>query len=293
MGGKFVKSEASYSFALYGDNQVDAELLSEVIHNFAQLTKQTVNVESPEIYIKLNVTAFRQGSFIVDFSTICEAQNLLTGILPQTVSLAKNVVETIKGFFEVKKFLNGEKPQSIEKTGTSVCIRNNNGQVLNAPEGSIRILENAQIDNLVLNICHDVQSSGSNGFSLSSGSGQSIFSLDDIQSIKKPISSEREIYLKSMTIEAFLPIKKLDIMGNSAWEFRYNDHSIRALMEDENWLQEVQTGKISFKSGDALYAQLEIIMELDENKIPIDGTEKYVVKRVLEHIHDSEQTTLF
>ena len=292
MGGKLVKSEASYSFALLGGSEVDAELLAKAIQDFAQLTKATVNAEDPEAYIKLNVTAFRQGSFIVDFSTVCELQNLFSAV-PQALNMAKTAIETIKGYFELKKFLKGKKPQAVETEGSETHIRRQDGAELVVPKGSARILENAHIDNLTINIGTYVQIHGGEGFSISTEGGRAVFSQEDMQNIKKPVPTEKVTHQRCTEVTAFLPIKKPDILGKSAWEFRYNDRSIRAVMEDEDWLESVRTGKISFRSGDALHARLEVAVSLDETGEPVEDSEKYTVKKVLEHLHDAEQTTLF
>lgn len=293
VGVKLVKSETRFAFKFEGESTVDAMLLSDTIKNFAELTKETLNSDEPEAYIKLNVTAFKSGSFIIDFSTVCEINNLLAS-MPQAVSLAKDVVETIKGFFEIKKFLKGENPGKIDRAGSNIRITNGSGNTLVVPKGSIKILENAKIETLTVNICDGAALKNDSGFSFITESGESIYTKEDIQEIRKPLPmrTEGETILKRTTITVSLPIKKPDILGKSVWEFKFQDHRITAIMEDEKWIDKVREGKVAFKSGDALYVHLEITVELDHEGNPIDGSEKYTVLKVLDHLTNVEQTNL-
>lgn len=70
MGVKLVKSEDVFSFHLDGNSSIDAILLSKIISNIAELTKMAAIYENPDSYLRMNVTAFKNGSFEIDFSTI-------------------------------------------------------------------------------------------------------------------------------------------------------------------------------------------------------------------------------
>lgn len=67
MGVKLVKSEDVFSFHLDGNSSIDAILLSKIISNIAELTKMAAIYENPDSYLRMNVTAFKNGSFEIDF----------------------------------------------------------------------------------------------------------------------------------------------------------------------------------------------------------------------------------
>jgi hypothetical protein len=54
--------------------------------------------------------------------------------------------------------------------------------------------------------------------------------------------------------ELVLLVKKPDYLGNSMWEFRYNDRGIEAKMLDHGWLERFRHGEIVLQPGDALRA---------------------------------------
>lgn len=61
----------------------------------------------------MNVKAFRNGSFEIDFSAIA-----LVGLtfLSDPLTFAESVVAVLKGFLEIKKLLKGVPPKSVEAT---------------------------------------------------------------------------------------------------------------------------------------------------------------------------------
>ena len=103
MGVKLIKSEDYFSFHLDGKNSIDAKILSELIGDIAELTKFAALEENPDAYLKMNVTAFENGSFQINFSAICEfAENLINNVLP-LAEFASITISTVKEFFEIKK----------------------------------------------------------------------------------------------------------------------------------------------------------------------------------------------
>jgi hypothetical protein len=62
---------------------------------------------------------------------------------------------------------------------------------------------------------------------------------DDIEFLltQETIRSENELVLL---------VKKPDYLGNSKWEFRYNDRSIEAKILDQNWLERFRHAQISW-----------------------------------------------
>lgn len=66
-----------------------------------------------------------------------------------------------------------------------------------------------------------------------------------------------------VTVEAILPVKKPDFIGQSKWEMYYSHHPIKAPIEDTEWLVSFQAAKQDLNPGDALKAQLEITTSYD------------------------------
>jgi len=292
MENNLIKSESRYSFHLDGDSEIDAVLLCKSINDMVELTKLAAQINDPETYLKVNVTAFKNGSFQIDFSAICETVETLVQFLPVAASMAPSVVETVKGFFEIKKFLKGHSARSVKDVqADKIEIENQDGRVLVAPKSSGAIMNNVTIDNLTQNISIYVKEHNpEGGFSISTESGSMRCTKKDVENIMKPIPIEEETVCKRYRTEANLAIKKADFIGWSAWEFRLDDRTIKASMEDDDFLEKVHSGQIPIKAGDWIRATLEIYVDLDLLGNPIEDSCRYRLVKVLGDIHTDKGT---
>lgn len=87
---------------------------------------------------------------------------------------------------------------------------------------------------------------------------------------KVQVSSELEEALltrekRQVTVDAILPVKKPDFIGQSKWDLYYSHHPIKAPIEDTDWLASFQAAKQDLNPGDALKAQLEITTSYDHS----------------------------
>lgn len=66
-----------------------------------------------------------------------------------------------------------------------------------------------------------------------------------------------------------LVIKKPDLLGDSQWEFKFNGNTMKAKIEDENWLTKFQNGDFSIQAKDSIECDLRI----ETNDIPESKSE--------------------
>ena len=66
-----------------------------------------------------------------------------------------------------------------------------------------------------------------------------------------------------------LVIKKPDLLGDSQWEFKFNGNTMKAKIEDENWLTKFQNGDFSIQAKDSIECDLRI----ETNDIPASKSE--------------------
>ncbi|MFZ5975179.1 MAG: hypothetical protein ACOYU3_07205 [Bacillota bacterium] len=290
-----IQSQASFGLHLDGENEIDANLLSNTIRDIAELTKIAAKEENFEAYLKINVTAFRNGSFQIDFSTICEVGETLITIIGAASAFALTIVGIVKGYLEIKKLLKGEKPKNtVQIQDSKMEVENNIGQKVIVHKSSVAILTNVTIDQLTMNIANYVQEyNPSGGFTFLTQEGNVICLADDVKNISKPITIAEETLCKRLTVKADLPIKKVDLTGRSTWEFKYQGHVIIAKIHDEEWLAEVNSGNVPIRAGDYIKATLEIYFELDLYERPIPDSGKYNIIKVHGIFHNySEQIKL-
>lgn len=291
-----MKSEAGFSFHLDGNSAIDAGLLSNIIRDMAELTKLAAQEENPGAYLKMNVTAFRNGSFQIDFSTVCEASESLLSSLGAVSTLALTVVGIVKGFFEIKKHLKGDKPKNITATeDNKVIIEAQDGNTICVSKSEAAITNNVQIDQLIVNISNCVVEHNPNGgFTFRTDKEDLWCSSDDVKVISKPMPIEETVNCQRSRYEAILPIKSLDLLGHSQWSFKYNERTIKANVVDDDFIEKIHSGEF-VKAGDCIKATLEIYVDLDILGKPIEGSEKYTVLKVhggIIHSQDYPQMTL-
>lgn len=73
-------------------------------------------------------------------------------------------------------------------------------------------------------------------------------SIEDLLA-KETISEEGELILK---------VKKPDYLGESMWDFRFEDRIIQASVSDKEWLEKFQTRRIDVRPGDAIRGIMKI-----------------------------------
>lgn len=80
--------------------------------------------------------------------------------------------------------------------------------------------------------------------------------------------------------EAILMVKKPDYLGQSMWDVRERDHTIRAKVADEQFLEAFQNRKVDVRPGDALRADLRTSLRLTKEG-EVVGT-RYTILRVID-----------
>lgn len=98
-------------------------------------------------------------------------------------------------------------------------------------------------------------------------------------------ASLRELLVKeSLTNEetAILKVKKPDYLGESMWEFRYQQRSIVAKILDVDWLRDFQDRKTDVRPQDALRVQIRVIVHYGFNGEVVDID--YFILKVIEVI---------
>lgn len=294
MENELIESKAKMSFHLDGESEIDAVLLSSMIADMAELTKLTAKETNPDSYLKMNVTAFKNGSFQIDFSAVCQvAETMFTGTAA-CVGLAATVIGGVKGIFEIKKLLKGSKAKAVEKDDNGyITVEASNGKKITVPSQSGIVMNVVQVDQLVTNISsYAREHNPDGGFSVSDGEKTVYCSSEDVSGMSKPMPIVETSTCQRSRIDATMLIRKAVFEGSSKWGFDLNGKAIEASIEDDEFLLEFQRNG-SVNKGDHIQATLEVYVDLDLQGIPIKGTEKYTVIKVYGGILHSMQQNSF
>ena len=285
-GYNLIRSEQAFSFHLNGDGAVDALLLSEIIQDFANLTKLVAEAEENNIFIRFNVTALENGSFIINFQAVTEIIENLVNNYNKYAAFAGVVVGGVIGIFKIKKFLKGEAPASQTIQDNSVKIEKNDGTVIVVPKVSASVFTDEFVDRYASNISDNtMKANNGKGFSLSYNNGKikeyENFGEEDIPFMCTPINKERIIRISTQTVETYFKIRKPAFVGTAQWQLLWNGITIEAKIEDDEWLTAVQEGRVAITANSIIFAQLKIDNELDEDNNPVNTSPKYSIVKVI------------
>lgn len=112
------------------------------------------------------------------------------------------------------------------------------------------------------------------------------FEIND--EIVKSLTDVTEVQEKQIVI---LMIKKVDLIGASKWQFKYNyapnkTKTINAKIMDQEWLQKWENKEISLKRGDSLVVEVMLERGYDNSSKKI--TENMIITKVLNVINESD-----
>lgn len=294
MENELIESRAKMSFHLDGENEIDASLLSHMISDMADFTQIMAKEVNPDAYLKMNVTAFKNGSFQVDFSAVCQAAQSIFLTVGAAATIAGSVIGAVKGGIELKKLLKGEKPKSIKKLPDGkVEIESKDGDKATVPSASQTVIYNIRADQLITNISGYAKEHNPNGgFTVSDESGAVYCSTDDVMGMSKPSNIVETTTCQRSHTEVDMLIRKAVLEGSSKWGFDYNGRAIDATIEDEDFLLWfMENGTVN--RGDHIRATLDILTDVDPNGVAIKGTEKFTVVQVHGRIlHSMEESKI-
>ena len=117
------------------------------------------------------------------------------------------------------------------------------------------------------------------------------FSAEDIHNVASGSCIEMEYRKQCTQSTEILSIKSLIFRGTAKWQFILHNRTISARIEDEEWLDNVQSGLISIKASDRIKARIETSIDLDSFGFPVPGTEKHTILKVIEMISDNQNIT--
>jgi len=276
---EFIESKSTLSLCLNGDNKVDALTLSNIIKNIAEISDIVASEQNPDAQLSVEVVAFKQGSFEIAIEFIsCVASTLAPIATSVTVyAIGTYMSEIIKGNFEAKKLSKGEKPKKVyEIEDGQVKIEFSSGECIVLPKGSEEIFRNKLLDGLVSDTSSLAQKK--DGFKISTEKNTSNYTKEDLHLMSLPFSHETNMSDKSFVSRPILPIKKADVLGDSAWSFRYESRTINAAMQDEAFMRRIHSGSESITAGDSIEATMLTEITTDDSGLVLKT--KYTVQEV-------------
>jgi len=287
--GNQIVSTDVFSISFDGENEIEASLLGLSISNLAFVINEIVAEDATEPQCKLKVSAFRKGSFEILFALAVISIGQISSLY--STGDALSVIGVLKGIFDVKKLLKGEKPKAVEDDVKEGYVRviSKDGTDISAPLGVKILFSNPVVEMKITQISQAIDTHNpEGGFSLSTGNEIIHYNHSDIEDMSQTIPITEYGPTDTVQVsELTLPILKIALQGDAAWSFRFGTRAIKANIEDRDFLKIVHIGQVSFKAGDKLSVELIITTRFSDEGIPI--RESYSILKVYGHIPASNQ----
>lgn len=87
-------------------------------------------------------------------------------------------------------------------------------------------------------------------------------------------------------IEMILKVRRPDFLGDTLWEFRHGEETIKAKVEDKPWLNKYLNGEVAVLPGDSLKVKLNSVSTYDSNQNLMRT--KYSITKVINIVHKEQ-----
>lgn len=232
---------------------------------------------------KAEVSGFEHGSFITNlvFSVGGAAATIFTALTPS------QLMEVIKGAFDLWKHLKGEPPAAVANEGQHVTVTNNNGQIINVRTDSFTLVMNPKAADAAGKFVNDALSvEGVDALSLDGDDGpvakvaanQAHYFVPVAVSV--PVSDNTN----TMVLTIISPV----FQEGNKWRFSDGGAAFSASILDGDFLMQVDKGIERFGKGDVLEAKVRIVQTRTGSKVSVERE----ILQVLRHINPHHQAAL-
>lgn len=232
---------------------------------------------------KAEVAGFEQGSFVTNlvFSVGGSAATIFSALTPA------QLLEVVKGAFELWKHLKGSPPAAVSQTGPQLTVTNNNGQILNVQTESFTLVMNSKAADAADRFVRQaLEQEGVNQLSLGSEQKPIVQVSANEAAYFVPVAAT--VPVSDNTNKMILTVVSPVFQDGNKWRFSDGGSSFAASILDGDFLMRVDKGVERFGKGDVLEAVVRIVQTRSGQKVSVERE----VVQVLRHINPHEQTPL-
>lgn len=276
----------SMQIRIGGDNDIDLKTLSDTLSSTINVLTTIQNKSlSEHDYCRFVVKNIDKGSFIIDIEQVLQ---MGLSLWPQATS----ILDTFKTVLDIRKHLKGEKPLSVERTGSNVIIYNTGGGNIQVNQFDYSLYkDNPQIEKECSNLFKAIEADGTRDFiEYNFGSeekdGLNIikFEKEEFQNQGKIIDvSSIENEIKEDIAETVVKVVKPDLQNRTKWDVIFAGDLIKVDVEDYMFLEKVHDRTISFVANMEMKVEIRARYLVDNNGMPVQsGKKNCVITKVIE-----------
>jgi len=273
-------------------SQVDVNTLINSLVNFSTVIQQVNQELGPEKAIEVKIQPFEPGSFIIKAALIEAAKGAMPLLSGVTDHISK-VIEILVNLFTLRKFLQGEKPKSIQESGDKVTVENTHGDTIVILGSVYQIYQNNRVVSEAISKNFETlqEDETIEGYEIKQNE-KIIFQASRQDFV--PLARKQDVHndnIRSIVREnTVLNIVKLVFQEDNKWSFLYDGNKISAFISDDSFFQKIDEG-LRFAKGDTLLVDLKIRQVYDST---VDGylNDSFEIVSVKQHIPRPQQKSL-
>ena len=248
-----------------------------------------INGDKLEVSLKVKAN-FKAGSFGIEFieqlTWVNQIKDLLTGSVATALSNASGILSLLGmfgggfGLLQLFKLLKGKPPVRIEESTEGVKVFYSETEYLEVDKNVLKLYRNKTIAADINKMLEPLSKDGIDSF----------YVVKDVtkKDVEIFIDKSELDYFKYQNIddelsenitETFLQIESISFREKNKWKFNNGESNFSAVIVDEEFLQNIDTGELRFGKGDLLKVKLKTNQTFAHGKLKTD----YEVIKVIEH----------
>jgi len=229
---------------------------------------------------KAEVSGFEQGSFVTNIllSVGGMAATIFTALTPD------QLLEVVKGAFEVWKHLKGKPPAEVSQIGQQINVTNNDGQIINVRTESFTLVMNPKAADAVDKFVNQALSvEGVDALRLGNEAKPIAHVAANEAAYFVPVAAV--VPMSDNTLQMILTVISPVFQDGNKWRFSDGGSSFSAGILDGDFLMRVDKGIERFGKGDVLEVEMRIVQSRTGQKVSVERE----ILKVLRHINPNEQ----
>jgi len=283
---KNTMAKATFSIAYDGpalnDGSMDVRDLATALFATSDLFRSTGRViYGREVKIKVNVRATGNGSFLVDLDFFISNWERIRDLFnSDSVQAIATIIATLGGLIGFYRWLKGRKISAAKTSKDGLVDINVGEHQIQISENVYSAYESIDVHIAIKKLIHDpLESEGITEFRIEHPDMNVTVSKDESEYFSNTHSAEHET-IENVAKKVF-KIVSHTFKSENKWQLSDGSSTIYAAMADEDFLDKVEKGLVSFTKGDTLVCQIRTIQKVDDHG---NLTSKYVIERVIKHV---------
>lgn len=245
--------------------------------------------------IKLRVQATSPSSFQIGFEVVQTlGENLVAFLSGPETTAAANLVTLVTGtgaaygLFKLLKWLRGRSPSKVEKLADNSVRLTIGDETIDIPLDLLRLYQDIAVRAAAQRVIEEpLKKEGIDSFEVRDAGG-AVVRVEKTEAVyfAKPQIPD-ETLVNEVRRSAF-SIISLAFKEDNKWRLHDGTNSISADIDDEDFLQKVDTNQISFSKGDILICDVRVVQKRTDQGLKTE----YTVERVVEHRPAARQLPL-